>query len=53
LGTSLSFSCFFLVAPLSIKLKRFCRTSIGGAHGHENLQKKKKKTRKKEHMASV
>jgi hypothetical protein len=39
-----------LVAPLSIKLKRFCKTSIGGAHGHENL---KIKTRNKEDMASI
>jgi len=40
-----------LDAPLSIKLKRFCRKSIGGAHDHENL--KIKKTRNKEDMASV
>jgi hypothetical protein len=44
--TSLSSSCFFLVAPMSIKLKRFCRTSIGGAHVHENLKRKNKKQRR-------
>jgi hypothetical protein len=36
-----------LVALFSIKLKRFCRASIGGAHGHENLQKEKKQETKK------
>jgi hypothetical protein len=43
----LLFGCSFVY-----KVERFCRTSIGGAHGHDNL-KKKKKTRNKEDMAIV